>query len=70
MAAEFEGDIMKKLIEDDMFYAIFSVMFVFVYMYYHLKSTFLAIIAMLIILLSFPLTVLITEGILRSSYFS
>ena len=70
MAAEFEGDIMKKLIEDDMFYAIFSVMLVFVYMYYHLKSTFLAIIAMLIILLSFPLTVLITEGILRSSYFS
>ena len=70
MAAEFEGDIMKKLIEDDMFYAIFSVMFVFVYMHYHLKSTFLTIIAMLLILLSFPLTVLITEGILRSSYFS
>lgn len=70
MAAEFQGDILGELVEYDTSFAVFSVLFVFVYMIIHLRSLFLALVGMMLILLSFPLTVLITEGLLRSTYFS
>lgn len=41
-----------------------SIMFVFGYLTYHLGSCFLSYIGVVLILLSFPLSVLITEGIL------
>ena len=70
MATEWQGDIMDDLVEYDTSFAVFSVLFVFIYMIIHLRSLFLAIVGMMLILLSFPLTVIITEGLLRSTYFS
>ena len=37
-------------------YAVFSVLFVFFYIWFHLRSLFLAISANIIILISFPVT--------------
>jgi hypothetical protein len=45
--------------------SIISAVFVFVYLSIHLESKFLALIGILIILFSYPTTVMITEGILR-----
>ena len=70
MCAEYQGDIMDDLVNYDTSFAVFSVLFVFIYMIIHLRSLFLALVGMMLILLSFPLTVLITEGLLRSTYFS
>ena len=70
MCAEYQGDIMDDLVNYDTSFAVFSVVFVFIYMIIHLRSLFLALVGMMLILLSFPLTVLITEGLLRSTYFS
>jgi predicted RND superfamily exporter protein len=57
-------------LKEDSYYAIFSVMFVFLYLIIHLRSLFLAFVGITIILFSFPLTVCITEGLFRVSYFS
>jgi len=59
-----------KLSMDDTGFALFSIMFVFGYLTYHLGSFFLAYIGVVLILLSFPLTVLVTEGILRVTFFN
>ena len=48
----------------------FSLMFVYTYMVIHLKSFFLALLGTLLILLSFPLTSLISQGVFRVTYFS
>ena len=42
--------------------------FVAIYLTFHLKSKFLAFIGVSLILLSYPITLLITEGILRVTY--
>ena len=47
----------------DVAYAVFSVLFVFFYIMFHLKSLFLAWISMLLILFSFPVSYLIYSGI-------
>jgi hypothetical protein len=47
-----------------------SIMFVFSYLTYHLGSFFLAYIGIILILFSFPLTVLVTEGILGVTFFN
>lgn len=52
-----------------MAFAIFSCTFVFFYLSFHLKSCFLALVGITIILFSFPFTVLITEGIFQVTYF-
>jgi len=57
------NDKFQVLAEEDTSYAAFSVLFVFCYLIYHLKSLFLATIGISIILLSFPFTVIMTEGI-------
>lgn len=46
-----------------------SIMFVYGYLTYHLGSLFLAWIGIVLILFSFPLTVLVTEGIFRVTFF-
>ena len=60
----------NRLVESDTFYSIYSGLFVFVYMWYHLKSLFLALIGLIIIIFSFPITMLITNGLLGVTYFS
>ena len=45
-------------------------MFVFFYMWYHLNSSFLSFLGIMIIILSFPTTIMITEGVMQVTYFS
>jgi len=59
-----------ELIENDTSYAALSMMFVFVFFIFHLKSLFLAFTGIMLIIFSFPLTVMITEGILGCTFFS
>jgi hypothetical protein len=48
--------VFDQQINDDMIWSAGSVLFVFFYIWFHLGSGFLAVISMLMILLSFPLT--------------
>ena len=50
-------------------YAILSIMFVFSFLVYHLRSLFLAIIGMVLILFSFSMTQIICEGLFQITYF-
>jgi len=59
-----------ELINNDGGYAMFSVIFVFIVFCIHLKSLFMAFMSIVMILFSFPLTVMITEGVLRCTFFS
>lgn len=54
------GDATKSMI---------SIFFVFIYLNIHLKSCFLSFIGITIILLSFPVTVIITNWVLQVKYF-
>ena len=54
----------------DTSFSVFSVMLVYCYCMFHLQSFFLSTVGIFIILLSFPLTTLITEGIFRVTFFS
>jgi len=60
----------ETLLNNDASFAGFSVIFVFCFFIFHLKSFFLAFVGIMIILFSFPFTVLITEGVLRCTFFS
>ena len=59
-----------EVVEEDMKWSIFAVLFVLVYIWFHLKSFFMAVSGLLVILLSFPVTQLIYKGILRVDMFS
>ena len=54
----------------DTSFSAFSVIFVFFYMIFHTRSVFLSIIGIFMILFSFPITTVLTEGIIRITYFS
>lgn len=60
----------SETVNEDTSFAIFSVIFVFFYFIIHLRSVFLAFIGISIILFSFCVTVCITEGMFRVTYFS
>ena len=51
-------------------FSVYSGLFVYLYMWYHLKSLFLSTIGIFLILFSFPITMLITNGIFGVTYFS
>ena len=59
-----------EVINADMAWAIFAVLFVFAYLWFHLKSFFLGLSGMLVILLSFPVTQIIYCGILQITMYS
>ena len=59
-----------EVIQGDMKWSVFSVLFVVVYMWFHLRSLFLAISGMIIILMSFPVTQFIYRGILSVDMFA
>lgn len=50
-------------------FAVLSIMFVWFYLVAHFKSIFLAIVSTFLIIFSFPLSQLFTEGVLRSTFF-
>lgn len=60
----------NDLIFGDITYAILSVALVLFYFMIHLWSIFLALMAMLLILFSFGVTAVISEGIFQVTYFS
>jgi protein dispatched 1 len=56
--------------QQDAVWSLLAVAFVFSCLWYHLKSVFLSFIGVLLIILSFPLTAVISNGIFGVSYFS
>jgi protein dispatched 1 len=60
----------NEMVTKDTQWAVFSVLFVFIYFIIHLQSIFLAAIGILMILFSFPVTSFINEAILRNTYYS
>ena len=58
-----------SLVGKDAFFAFYSLFFVYLYLYYHLGSFFLASIGISIIVFSFPMTSVITRSLLGVNYF-
>jgi predicted RND superfamily exporter protein len=58
-----------SLVIKDAYFALYSLTFVFCYLYWHLSSIFLAFIGILIIIFSFPFTACITYGLFGVKYF-
>lgn len=58
------------MVAEDTQFAVFSILFVFLYFTVHLQSLFLATLGIIIILMSFGLTAMINEGVIRNSYYS
>ena len=61
---------MNEVINEGMVWSVFSVLFVLLYIWFHLRSFFLAFFGMLIILGSFPVTQVIYRGILSVDMFA
>lgn len=59
----------NRIAISDTKFAVFSVVFVLLYLIYHLKSLFLGLISIFLILFSFPLTQIICKGIGQITYF-
>jgi len=57
-------DFFDDIIINDTMWALGSVSFVFIYLWFYLGSFFLSFIGVILIVLSFPITALFTEGIL------
>ena len=55
----------RETLLNDVKWAVFSVIFVFCYIMFHLRSFFMAFVSMLLILFSFPITYLLYTGLLR-----
>ena len=53
----------QKILQSDVAYAVFSVLFVLYYIWFHLESLCMAITSMVLILLSFPVSYFIYTGI-------
>lgn len=60
----------SNMVYSDTFFAIFSMMFIFVVFIAYLRSLFLAMVAIEIIVLSFPLTALLYDGVFGVKHFS
>jgi len=70
VAGYYTDDIFIDLVVNDAAFSFFSVAFVLSYTWFHTGSISLAFLSMGLILFSFPLTAMITEGIFRVTYFS
>ena len=56
-------EIFLEVANKDAAFAVFSVLFVFLYLIFHLRSIFLAAMGILIIVCSFPVASIISKGI-------
>lgn len=65
-----EIEVWLNLLLADALFALGAAAFVFLYFVFHLRSCFMALIGMSLILMSFPLTVLICKGIFQVTYIS
>lgn len=59
-----------EVVQQDIKWSVFSVLFVLVYIWFHLRSLYLAVCGLLIILLSFPVTQIIYIGVFKVTMFS
>ena len=59
-----------EVVNQDIKWSVFSVLFVLVYMWFHLRSLYLGVSGLLIILLSFPVTQIIYIGVFKVTMFS
>ena len=57
--------VFQETVSGDVAYAIFSFLFVFCYIWFHLGSFFIALLSMLMILMSFPVTYMIYTGVFQ-----
>lgn len=57
----------QKTLQNDVAFAIFSLTFVLIYIWFHLESFFMAVTSMVLILLSFPVSYFIYSGIFQVS---
>lgn len=62
-------EMFEDLLLNDALFAFFSLFFVFVYMTIHLRSPFLSGFGTMLILFSFPFTMMIVAGVFRVTYF-
>ena len=60
----------NEVIKTDMKWSVFSVLFVLVYIWFHLRSLFLAVCGLSIILMSFPVTQVLYKGVFRVDMFA
>jgi protein dispatched 1 len=60
----------NDMVTKDTQWAVFSILFVFIYFIVHLQSVFLASWGILMIIFSFPVTAVINEGVIRNTYYS
>jgi protein dispatched 1 len=60
----------NNLANGDVSWAAFSILFVVAYLCFHLRSVFLAINSIFLILFCFPVTALINMGIFQNTYYS
>ena len=63
MAQKLFTKIFDDLIKDDLQWAVFSGLFVFCYISFHVESIFMAGLAMMSIMLSFPVTYVFYTGV-------
>lgn len=56
-----------EVVESDVFWSVFSALFVFCFIWFHLESFFMAFISMICILMSFPITYAIYAGVCQIS---
>lgn len=59
---------LQELIKQDALFSLFSVAFVYCYLVFHLESIFLSTVGILLIIFSFPVTLIIVKGLLGVSY--
>jgi len=62
--------IFSEVANSDVGWAMFSVIFVIIYLTFHLRSVFLAMNGILLILFCFPVTALINMGIFQNSFYT
>lgn len=62
--------VFEELVREDLSWAGAAAGFVFIYFIFHLRSLFLSVVAITLILLSFPVTAVLTAGVLRVTYMS
>ena len=60
----------QRLVIWDMLWITLSVLFVYLYLSFHLKSFFLSSVVLLLMFISFPLTAMVTNGVMGVNYMS
>lgn len=66
----FTDDLFQKILNEDLYYNAYSLLFLLLMYSTHLRSLFLATVLLILILFSYPVTAFITKGIFGVTYFN